>query len=57
MQLPDPTVLEILSILNDATLTTKVKRALLRDRLKLSEQSIDELCPRERYDDKTKAGL
>lgn len=38
-------LLEIPSILNDPTLTQKVKRALLREKFKLSETTIDELAP------------
>jgi hypothetical protein len=49
----NPALLEITSILNDPMLTTKVKRALLRDKLKLSETSIDELCPRDAYPGQT----
>ena len=38
-------VFEATKILNDQNINTKVKRALLREKLKLSEKTIDELCP------------
>lgn len=42
----DDNLSEITSILNDPpTLTQKVKRALLREKFKLSETTIDELAP------------
>ncbi len=47
MNYPDPLLRQITVILNDPAITTKVKRALLRDHLKLSEKSVNELCPKE----------
>lgn len=38
---------QVMEILNDPSLTTKVKRILLRDHLKLSETSVNELCPKD----------
>jgi hypothetical protein len=44
---PDLLLRQITVILNDPATTTKVKRCLLRDHLKLSEKSVNELCPKD----------
>lgn len=38
---------EIMSIVNDPTLTVKVQRALLRDKYRLDEETIETLCPKD----------
>lgn len=43
--------LEILQVINDPTITWKVKRNLLRDRFELPQESIEQLIPRPEPED------